>query len=168
MDHLPETCWRPETRLDLGPKTFGTLCDPRPETRREFTRPYKKLYHMATTTTSTAAAAAATTTTTGGGSTTAVGAATAPEANPFTVYYAQLLHQGNMLQDYVRTGTYRQAFLSNASDFKDKVVLDVGTGTGILALFAVQAGAKKVYAVEASQSAEVRVAMCAWRLEVGG
>ena len=81
----------------------------------------------------------------------------ASSSNPFTVYYAQLLHQGNMLQDYVRTGTYRQAFLSNASDFKDKVVLDVGTGTGILALFAVQAGAKKVYAVEASQSAEVRL-----------
>jgi len=85
------------------------------------------------------------------------GASSSDKANPFTVYYAQLLHQGNMLQDYVRTGTYRQAFLSNASDFKDKVVLDVGTGTGILALFAVQAGAKKVYAVEASQSAEVRL-----------
>lgn len=44
------------------------------------------------------------------------------------------------------TGTYQQAFLSNAVDFKDKVVLDVGTGTGILAFFAAQAGAKKVYA----------------------
>ena len=77
------------------------------------------------------------------------------DANPFTVYYAQLLHQGNMLQDYVRTGTYRHAFMSNTTDFTDKVVLDVGTGTGILALFAVQAGARKVYAVEASESAEV-------------
>ena len=77
------------------------------------------------------------------------------EANPFTVYYAQLLHQGNMLQDYVRTGTYRHAFMSNTTDFTDKVVLDVGTGTGILALFAVQAGARKVYAVEASESADV-------------
>jgi len=44
------------------------------------------------------------------------------------------------------TGTYQNAFLSNAVDFKDKVVLDVGTGTGILAFFAVQAGARKVYA----------------------
>lgn len=32
-----------------------------------------------------------------------------PEANenPFTSFYGQLLHQGNMLADYVRTGTYQ-------------------------------------------------------------
>lgn len=75
------------------------------------------------------------------------------KSNPFTQFYAQLLHQGNMLQDLTRTGTYRHAFLSNSVDFLDKVVLDVGTGTGILAMFAVQAGARKVYAVEASESA---------------
>jgi len=59
-----------------------------------------------------------------------------------------------MLADHVRTGTYQQSFLRNASDFRGKTVLDVGTGTGILAFFACQAGAKKVYAVEASQSAQ--------------
>jgi type I protein arginine methyltransferase len=75
--------------------------------------------------------------------------------NPFTSYYAQLLHQGNMLQDHVRTGTYQNAFLQNKSDFEGKVVLDVGTGSGILAFFACQAGAAKVYAVEASDSAEI-------------
>ncbi len=79
----------------------------------------------------------------------------AVQENPFTMYYGQLLHQGNMLQDYVRTGAYQQAMLNNPSSFKDKVVLDVGTGTGILSFFAVQAGAKKVYAVEASDSARV-------------
>eukprot|EP01038_Epipyxis_sp_PR26KG_P010053 gene10053-13513_t len=77
------------------------------------------------------------------------------ESNPFTQYYGQLLHQGNMLADYVRTGTYQQAFLSNSIDFTGKVVLDVGTGTGILAFFAIQAGASLVYAIDASDSVEV-------------
>jgi len=83
------------------------------------------------------------------------------KANPFTQYYAQLLHQGNMLQDHVRTGAYHKAFLNNSSDFTDKVVMDVGTGSGILAFFAIQAGAKRVYAVEASDSIEVAKAIAA-------
>jgi histone-arginine methyltransferase CARM1 len=60
-----------------------------------------------------------------------------------------------MLADYVRTGTYQHAFMENSIDFKDKTILDVGTGTGILAFFAIQAGAKMVYAVEASESAKI-------------
>lgn len=76
------------------------------------------------------------------------------EKHPFFHYYAMLVHQQNMLQDSVRTSTYQQAMVENAPDFKDKVVLDVGTGTGILAFFAIQAGAKKVYAVEASGMAK--------------
>ncbi|XP_056091808.1 histone-arginine methyltransferase CARM1 isoform X3 [Rhinichthys klamathensis goyatoka] len=62
--------------------------------------------------------------------------------------------QQNMLQDYLRTATYQKAILLNEVDFKDKVVLDVGCGTGILSFFAVQAGAKRVYAVEASSVAK--------------
>ena len=72
----------------------------------------------------------------------------------FTHYYGMLVHQQNMLADNVRTGTYRNAILNNSSDFNGKVVLDVGTGSGILAFFAIQAGARKVYAVEASDVAE--------------
>ena len=50
----------------------------------------------------------------------------------------------------MRTELYRDAILKNPSHYKDKVVLDVGCGSGILSMFAAQAGAKKVYAVEAS------------------
>ncbi|CAL8991445.1 unnamed protein product [Prunus brigantina] len=69
-------------------------------------------------------------------------------------YYGQLLHQQNMLQDYVRTGTYYAAVIENRVDFTGRVVVDVGAGSGILSLFAAQAGAKHVYAVEASEMAE--------------
>ncbi|VEL12150.1 unnamed protein product [Protopolystoma xenopodis] len=59
-----------------------------------------------------------------------------------------------MMQDYIRTSTYQRAILANSIvDFRDKVVLDVGAGSGILSFFAVQAGARRVYAVEASSMA---------------
>ena len=74
--------------------------------------------------------------------------------NPFTRSYSMLVHQANMLADHVRTGTYQRAIVENPSNFKDKVVLDVGTGSGILAMFAARAGAKRVYAVEASDMAQ--------------
>ena len=49
-----------------------------------------------------------------------------------------------MMQDFVRTSTYQKAILSNLADFRDKVILDVGAGSGILSFFAQQAGAAKV------------------------
>lgn len=58
-----------------------------------------------------------------------------------------------MLEDKVRTKLYRDHIMSNPGNFRDKVVLDCGCGSGILSLFAAQAGAKKVYAVEASSMA---------------
>lgn len=36
-------------------------------------------------------------------------------------FYGYLSQQQNMMQDYVRTGTYQRAILQNHSDFKDKV-----------------------------------------------
>lgn len=78
----------------------------------------------------------------------------ASSAKMYFHYYGQLLHQQNMLQDYVRTGTYYAAVIENRADLIGRVVVDVGAGSGILSLFAAQAGAKHVYAVEASEMAE--------------
>lgn len=69
-------------------------------------------------------------------------------------FYGYLSQQQNMLQDYIRTSTYQRAVLSNSIDFKDKIVLDVGAGSGILSFFVAQAGASRVYAVEASSMAQ--------------
>ena len=70
--------------------------------------------------------------------------------------YDQLYCQKEMLEDAVRMEAYHKAIKgANAINFDGKVVLDVGSGTGVLALFAAQAGARKVYAVEASEAAKL-------------
>jgi len=51
------------------------------------------------------------------------------------------------MKDEVRTLTYRNSMYHNRHLFKDKVVLDVGSGTGILSMFAAKAGAKLVIGV---------------------
>ena len=58
-----------------------------------------------------------------------------------------------MIQDKVRTSTYAHFILTNPHIFRDKVVLDVGCGSGILSLFAARSGAKHVIAVDASEIA---------------
>lgn len=75
------------------------------------------------------------------------------DSNYFRCYADLSIHRV-MIGDYSRTHTYRRAILSNYKLFHQKVVLDVGAGTGILSLFCVQAGAKKVYAIEASEIAK--------------
>ena len=81
------------------------------------------------------------------------GAATppgAPEVEDMTAkdyYFDSYAHFGiheEMLKDTVRTTAYRDAMLNNPHLFKDKVVLDVGCGTGVLSMFAAQAGARHV------------------------
>ncbi|GJP54711.1 hypothetical protein CLOM_g13762 [Closterium sp. NIES-68] len=87
----------------------------------------------------------------GGGGRPAVDKA-ADFANYFCTY-AYLYHQKDMLSDRVRMNAYRDAVMKNKAHFADKVVLDVGTGSGILAIWAAQAGARRVYAVEATDMA---------------
>ncbi|XP_024960598.1 protein arginine N-methyltransferase 1.1-like [Cynara cardunculus var. scolymus] len=73
-------------------------------------------------------------------------------------YFDSYSHFGiheEMLKDVVRTKTYQNVIYKNKFLFKDKIVLDVGAGTGILSLFCAKAGAKHVYAVECSQMADM-------------
>lgn len=68
-------------------------------------------------------------------------------------YFDSYSHFGiheDMLKDKVRTLSYKNAIFGNPEMVKDKVILDVGCGTGILSMFAAKCGARKVYAVEKS------------------
>lgn len=67
----------------------------------------------------------------------------------FDSYAHHAIHE-EMLKDEVRTKTYEMAIKQNSHLFKDKIVLDVGCGTGVLSMFAAQAGAKHCYAVDCS------------------
>lgn len=85
--------------------------------------------------------------------------ATEKSALPFSEqhYFSSYDHFGiheEMLKDTSRTLSYRQAMYKNKHLFKDKIVLDVGCGTGILSMFAAKAGAKHVYSVDMSNIIE--------------
>ncbi|ETE74101.1 Protein arginine N-methyltransferase 3, partial [Ophiophagus hannah] len=70
------------------------------------------------------------------------------------VYFSSYGHFGiheEMLKDKVRTESYRDFIYLNPHIFRDKIVLDVGCGTGILSMFAAKAGAKKVIGVDQSE-----------------
>jgi len=67
--------------------------------------------------------------------------------------YEELSVHELMLKDKPRTEAYLNSFKLN--DFKDKIVLDVGAGTGILSMFAARQGAQRVYAVEGSKISSI-------------
>ena len=50
--------------------------------------------------------------------------------------YSHFSIHEEMLKDTIRTKAYMRAIKDNPQLFKDKIVLDVGSGTGILSIFA--------------------------------
>ncbi|XP_046664013.1 protein arginine N-methyltransferase 1-like [Homalodisca vitripennis] len=80
------------------------------------------------------------------------------DINSKDYYFDSYAHFGiheDMIKDEVRTNTYRQAIQDNPHLFKGKTVLDVGSGLGILSLFAAKAGAARVIGIEGSTIAEL-------------
>eukprot|EP01139_Manchomonas_bermudensis_P004804 Amastigsp_a174359_1732.p2 type:complete len:354 gc:universal Amastigsp_a174359_1732:1-1062(+) len=72
-------------------------------------------------------------------------------------YFDSYAHFGiheEMLKDEVRTMSYQRAIVNNPHLIKGKIVLDIGCGTGVLSMFAAQAGAAHVYAIECSSIIE--------------
>jgi type I protein arginine methyltransferase len=71
-------------------------------------------------------------------------------------YFYSYSHYGiheEMIKDKVRTESYMNAMIQNPQLFADKVVLDIGCGTGILSIFAARAGARHVYGIDAADIA---------------
>lgn len=81
--------------------------------------------------------------------------------------YNDLSVHALMLNDVPRTSAYRSAMETLRPHLHGRVVMEVGAGTGILSLFAATAaGARRVYAVEASaMAAELQAIVAANGLE---
>jgi protein arginine N-methyltransferase 1 len=89
------------------------------------------------------------------------GALVPPEADRApTRGWADPVEQARMLHDDRRTNDFSAALREAVR--RTDVVLDIGTGSGVLAIAAARAGARHVYAVEASDIADVaeRVFAC--------
>ena len=67
--------------------------------------------------------------------------------------YGDIELQRRMVSDRPRTDAFAAAIREVVQP--GDVVLDVGTGTGVLAMFAAKAGARKVYAIDATDIADV-------------
>src|SRR5688572_17329942 len=66
--------------------------------------------------------------------------------------YGDLELHRRMIADRWRTECFARAIAEAVK--KTDVVLDIGTGTGILAMFAAKAGAKRVYAIDQAEIAQ--------------
>lgn len=66
---------------------------------------------------------------------------------------------GRMIRDGIRTGAYARALRQCVTP--GSVVLDIGTGVGVLALLACQLGARKVYAVDPNDVIQIAREMAA-------
>ena len=74
----------------------------------------------------------------------------AEEDGGYAGSYAHFSIHHEMLSDSARTESYRDAVYDNLEQMKDKQVLDLGCGTGILSMFCAKAGAKQVTGVDMS------------------
>jgi len=70
--------------------------------------------------------------------------------------FASAYEHFTMVRDTVRVSAYRRAIFRHC---KDKVVVEIGCGSGILSIFAAQAGARRVIAIEESRIADLAAAM---------
>lgn len=71
--------------------------------------------------------------------------------------FSSLNVQKNMLQDWIRISQFKKAIKQSVKP--GDIVIDLGTGTGIFAIWALEAGASHVFAIEESDVAEVASAV---------
>ena len=79
---------------------------------------------------------------------------TEKEDSGYAGSYAHFGIHHEMLSDKIRTQSYKDAVYKNSSSLKDKFILDLGCGTGILSMFCAKLGnAKHVVGVDMSDIA---------------
>src|SRR6185436_13232368 len=70
--------------------------------------------------------------------------------------FASPVEHFGMVRDTIRVSAYRRAIFRHC---RDKNVVEIGCGSGILSIFAAKAGARRVIAIEESTIADLAAAM---------